>query len=61
MKALLFPPDTRLGFPPGKWKRVQNGILLFVERMTPLECEAFTMIMEAVKQVAATWREVGQV
>jgi len=56
MKALLFPPDTRLGFPAGKWRRVQNGILLFADRMTPLECEAFSMIMEVL---AETRRQVG--
>jgi hypothetical protein len=38
-KALLFPSDTPLGFPAGKWIRRDDGIVCYFEALNEAERE----------------------
>ena len=51
MIALLFPPDSELAFPHGKWRRNVKGVVVYVERLTAAEQWAMLLAMEALREV----------
>ena len=47
MKILMFPRDSKLGFPHGRWRRTASGIVVRLD-MTALEQEVWVMMLEAL-------------